>query len=68
MYKISAQSDVIVKSYRVYGRPAGRTATLTDSIVYSLFEYTKTRYEELFLNEFVFVSRGINIVSNLMNL
>jgi len=37
MYKISAQSDVVVKSYRVNGR----TDTLTDSIVYSLFEYKK---------------------------
>ncbi len=39
MYKVSAQSNVIVKSHRVNGR----TDTLTDSIVYSLFEYTKTR-------------------------
>ena len=37
MQKISVQSNVIVKSYRVNGRPD----TLTDSRVYSLFEYTK---------------------------
>jgi hypothetical protein len=39
MYKISAQSDIVMKSYRVYGR----ADTLTDSRVYSLFEYTKSR-------------------------
>ncbi len=36
MYKISAQSVVVVKSYRANGRPG----ILTDSRVYSLFEYT----------------------------
>jgi hypothetical protein len=36
--KISSKSDYPLKSYRVYGR----TDTLIDSIVYSLFEYTKT--------------------------
>ncbi len=45
MHKISAQSKAIVKSYRVNGRTAGRTDTLTDSIVYSLFEYTKIKKE-----------------------
>jgi hypothetical protein len=35
--KISSQSDEPLKSYRVNGRPD----TLTDSIVYPLFEYTK---------------------------
>ena len=37
MHKISVQSNVIVKNYRVNGRPD----TLTDSRVYSLPEYTK---------------------------
>jgi len=34
-------------------RPAGRTDTLTDSIVYSLFEYTK-------MGEFLFITYLIN--------
>ena len=42
MYKTSAQSDVVGKSYRVNGR----TATLTDFRVSSLFEYTKRTEEE----------------------
>ncbi len=37
MHKISSQSDQPLKSYRVNGRPD----ILTDSRVYSLFEYTK---------------------------
>ena len=47
MYKISAESDVIVKSYRVYGR----SDTLTDSRVYSLFEYTKTNHRSHLIND-----------------
>ncbi len=50
MHKISAQSNAIVKSYRVNGRTAGRPATLTDFRVYSLFEYTKSNDNEQFRN------------------
>jgi hypothetical protein len=38
MRKISSQSVHIFESYRVNGRPD----TLTDSIVYELFEHTKS--------------------------
>ena len=44
MHKISAQSDVIGESYRVNGR----SDTLIDSRVYSLFEYTKKIIHEQF--------------------
>jgi hypothetical protein len=47
VYKISAQSDVVVKSYRVNGRPDA----LTDSRVYSLFEYTKRNIVLVFSQE-----------------
>jgi hypothetical protein len=40
VHKISAQSNVIVKSYRINGRTAGRTHWPI-LVVYSLFEYTK---------------------------
>ncbi len=50
-HKISAHSNRIVKSYRVNGRTAGRTDTLTDSIVYSLFEYTKNEINLFLLSE-----------------
>ncbi len=50
MHKISAQSDVIVKSYRVNGRTDDRTDTLTDFRVYSLFEYTK---RESIMNNYI---------------
>jgi hypothetical protein len=46
--EISSQSDEFLKSYRVNGRPD----TLTDSIEYSLFEYTKTAINRQFLNNF----------------
>ncbi len=61
MHKISAQSDVIVKSYRVNGRTDGRTHRPI-LVVYSLFEYTKNAPIGLGNTAVAITNRGLSVI------